>query len=202
MEGNDLLKSLPRFDVETVKGLRREILGAMILVAFSFFFHRFIYQKGVFALRQTDTSITSTLSEITRVRAETEAIEGLKKSVAEATDKLLRVEAGLRRLEERLPSEKHVSEILSRISGVDKGADVRILSIKPLPAEERAGLTRLPFQINMETHYIPFGEYLARIENLERLMIVDNFMIEMGEGKPARLNARLFLSAYVLGPGN
>jgi Tfp pilus assembly protein PilO len=188
--------------MEAIKGFRREILGAMILVAFSFFFHRFIYLKGVDTLRNTDTSITSTLKEITRVRAETEAIEGLKKSVAEATDKLLRVEAGLRRLEETLPSEKHVSEILARISGGVAESDIRILSIKPLPAEEREGLTRLPFQINMETHYIPFGEYLVRIENLPRLMIVDNFMIEIGEGKPTRLNARLFLSAYVLGPGS
>ncbi len=122
--------------------------------------------------------------------------------MAEATDKLSRVEARLRRLDERLPSKKHVSDILARISGGDMESDMRILSIKPLPAEERGGLTRLPFKINMETQYKTFGEYIVRIEKQERQMIVENLMIEIGEGKPTRLNARLFLSAYVLGSGS
>src|SRR3990172_7026816 len=93
----------------------------------------------------------------------------------------------------------HISRLLSDLS--DSGGDVKIVSIKPLAPEDKGELARLPFQINMESRFVSLGAYIERIENLPRLMVIDNITIEPKEEGSRVLNSNLFLSAYVLGYG-
>lgn len=199
MNGSALLKVFSGADMSVLKLFKKETMGAGVLIVLTIFFYRFAYQRNASEIRSLDTRIKETRAEIDKINAEIQTAENLRKAVTAAARELKRADESLKHLNERLPSGKQISKILSEISDNDLKGGVRILAIKPLPPEETGELIRLPFQITMETRFIPFGEYLERIEGLKRLMIVDNFLIESKEDPSNTLTAQLYLSAYILG---
>lgn len=194
----DLLKQLASIDLTWIAKLRRELIGLLLLIAISFLFHRHAYQWTVKASDSASVRIRSAQTEIKRIQGEIDAAEALKRTVEEATVNLKQIEARLGEMKERLPSDKHVSRILAEISGNGFKRGVHIVSIKPAAIEDNGELVRLPFQITMESDFKSFGEYLERIENLQRVMMVDNFKIEKKEGAATIVAGEVYLSAYVL----
>lgn len=191
----EALRALFKFDFSAVKSLRREILGVLIIISSSFLFYQAVYLKNVSELARVESGMTDTRAEIDRIKAEISAAEELKRTVSVASVNLVRLEDRLATLKERLPSDKHISKILAEISDIRN--DVRIVSIKPLPAEDKGELTRLPFQISLETRFNSMGNYIERIENLPRIIVVDNFMIEAKADEPV-LTLQMYFSAYIL----
>lgn len=196
----DILKKLQAIDLSWAGRLRKEFVGIAVLIAFSFFFYRFVYISNVKEASLADARIGSLNAEIVRLKNETQAAENLGRAVEEASVNLTLLNERLKNLKQRLPSDKHVSRLLAEFSDSNARKGLRILSIKPLQPEDKGELARLPFQISMETRFISFGDYLERIEKLPRLMIVDNFLIEQKEGT-LELTTQLYLSAYILSYG-
>lgn len=194
---SEALKYIPNVDMSPVFTFKRELVIAAGAAFIAFFFYRFVYLGNIEVMKKSDAGINAQRSEITRIRAEIRAGEAMKASFAQAEADLARVEEGLRVLNERLPSDRQISRILSEITVNGSGKDVRILSIKPMPPEEKEGLIRIPLQINAEGGFTATGDYIERIENLPRIITVDNFMIESKEGS-AVISSRVFMSAYVL----
>lgn len=192
------LGKLLHLDVHTLERLRFELIGAVALIVFTIVFYLF-WRSGVEEIARLDGRIAAANAEAWRIEAEASTIEGLGHAVSEAERNLAILEERLRAINERLPSDRHISRLLSDLS--DSGSDVKILSIKPLAPEDKGELARLPFQINMESRFVSFGAYIERIENLPRLIVIDNITIEPREEGSQELNSNLFLSAYVLGYG-
>lgn len=192
------LGKLLHFDVQTLERLRFELIGAVALIVFTIVFYLF-WRSGGGEIARLDGRIAAANAEAGRIEAEASTIEGLGHAVSEAERNLAILEERLRAINERLPSDRHISRLLSDLS--DSGSDVKILSIKPLAPEDKGELARLPFQINMESRFVSFGAYIERIENLPRLIVIDNITIEPREEGSQELNSNLFLSAYVLGYG-
>lgn len=190
-------KSL-KIDFQALGKLRFELIGAGILILLTFVFF-FIWRYNSAELTRLERAIALKTSEVTRIEAEASTVKGLEAAVGEASGNLTLLQERLRTMNERLPSDRHISRLLADLS--DSGHGVKIVSIKPLAPEDKGELARLPFQINMESRFVPFGTYVERIENLPRLMVIDNISIEPKEDGSNMLNSNLFLSAYVLGYG-
>lgn len=198
MNGNGVMKLVSGLDFKRLKAFKKEAIWLAALIALSFVFYRFVHLHNARALRQAETDMAAARSDIERLTSDITAAEGLRKTVAEASKSLKTSTERLARIEERLPTEKNLSKILSEISTEDSAGGVRIVSVKPLPVEDKGELVKLPFQITLEARFHAFGAYLERIENLKRVMIVENFLIEsMDDGKD-ELNSQLYLSAYIL----
>lgn len=196
----DLKKLLSSIDAVFLSRFGAEVIGALALMVFSFFFYRFGYLHNFRELSAIDEGIVSARNEITRIRQEAVSAEGLDRAVGEASENLRVLERRLKGLKEKLPSDKLVSRLLAEFS--ENGtAGLKVVSIKPLPPEDKGELSRLPFQITLESRFMPFGNYLERIENLPRLMVVDNFMIEPSEDGSNTLVSNIYLSAYILNNG-
>ncbi len=199
---SEVLKNIPGVDMASVFAFKREFVIAAVAVLLAFSSYRFVYLANIEAVKKSDALINAQRSEITRIRAEIRAGEAMRVSLARAEADLARVEEGLRALDERLPSDKQISRILSSISVNGPGGEhplrkgVRILSIKPMQPEEKEGLMRIPLQINAEGGFNATGDYIERIENLPRIITVDNFLIESKDG--AAVSSRVFMSAYIL----
>lgn len=201
MNKNDIVNYFNNLDFTLLKRFRREVPFAVALLLLSFVFYRYVYQRNVAVMDQADKNLQAAHAEVDRIKAEIQASESLKRSVDEAAASLKKAEEKFKSLNEKLPSMKRISRILSEIAGQDASGGVRILSVKPLPVEDKGELIRLPFQITLEARFQPFGEYLERLENLQRVMIVDNFLIEAKDDAKGTLTAQMYLSAYVFGPG-
>lgn len=194
----DILKIFSNIDLSRAVKLKREAFVALILVIFSVLFYRFIYLENLKLIGLIDSEISSARLETDTIMAEMRSAEGLRKAYETASGNQRRLEGRLRTLKERLPSDRYISQILAEIAGDDLKNGLRVVAIKPLPAEDKGELIRMPFQITLESRFIPFGDYLERIENLPRLMIVDNFMVEAKDEKTSSLTSSIYLSAYVL----
>lgn len=189
---------LLHFDVHALDRFRFELIGAVVLIVFTFVFY-LGWRSGKNETARLDGLIKAASAQISQIEAEAETIEGLDRAVNDASRNLALLEGRLKAVNERLPSDRHISRLLSDLS--DSGNDVKIVSIKPLAPEDKGELARLPFQINMESRFVSFGAYIERIESLPRLMVIDNITIEPKEEGSRVLNSNLFLSAYVLGYG-
>lgn len=192
------LGKLLHFDVHALDRFRFELIGAVVLIVFTFAFY-LGWRVNVNETTRLDGLIKAANAQVSQIQADVSTIEGLDNAVNDARRNLALLEGRLKAINERLPSDKHISRLLSDLS--DNGGDLKIVSIKPLAPEDKGELARLPFQISMESGFVPFGAYIERIENLPRLMVIDNITIEPKEEGSRVLNSNLFLSAYVLGYG-
>ncbi len=199
MNGRELLERLRAVDLQPLTHLRREAVFMALLLVSTVVFYRFVHMAGVRELGAMESSMRATRIEMDRVKNEVRAAEDMRKSVAEAAKNLKAAGEKLKYLQERLPAGKNISTILREISGGDERTGLRIVTIKPLPSEEKGALIRLPFQITLQSRFIGFGEYLERIEGLERVMIVDNFMIEAKDDSAPAVTSQVYLSAYIMG---
>lgn len=196
--GRDVMELIRSVDLKGLSAYRAELIGAAVMTVLSFAFY-LAWGHGSSEMKRLSGQIDGVRLEIKRVAEERTQAASLDRSVAEAAGRLAVAEGRLRSVREKLPTDRHVSRILSELS--ENGADARIVAIKPLPPEDRGELARLPFQITMEARYIPFGRYIERMEGLPRLVVVDNFTIAPAEEGSATLTSNIFLSAYVTGYG-
>lgn len=194
---SDMQKFLSSLRLSVADDLKKELIGVAILAAFSLLFYRFVYLGNVRKIADSELIITGSQKEIAAIKDEIQGSHRLKKSVEDASLNLNRLEARLKNIGERLPSDKNVSSLIAEISGNDSGTGVHVLGIKPLPHEDKNGLTRLPFLVTVEGRFTGIGDYLERIENMRRIMIVDNFMMEPKGDNPQVLSAQVYLSAYI-----
>jgi len=186
------------FDIHALDRFRTELIGAAVLIVFTIVFY-LGWHSAENETARLDGLIKAANAQVSQIEADASTIEGLDKAVNDAEKNLALLEGKLKAVNERLPSDRHISRLLSDLS--DSGGDVKIVSIKPLAPEDKGELARLPFQINMESRFVSLGAYIERIENLPRLMVIDNITIEPKEEGSRVLNSNLFLSAYVLGYG-
>ena len=192
------LGKLIHIDAKALGKFRFElaVTGALALLTLGFYS---AWQANKNEISRLDNAVKAASAESARIEAEASTAEGLDRAVSDASVSLALLEERLKAISERLPSDRHISRLLADLS--ESGQDAKIISIKPLPPEDKGELARLPFQISIESRFSSFGAYMERIENLPRLMVIDNVSIEPREEGSTVLNSNIFLSAYVLGYG-
>lgn len=195
------LKGVTDIDLSVLKELKVEIMIGIAFAAAGLIFFKFVYMQGLETAHMADARATDARAEITRVKADAQAAEKLLKSVKEASANLSLLEARLNSLRGRLPSDKRIAMILDEITGSNTLKRIRVIAVKPLPPEDKGELIRLPFQISVESGFFDFGGYIEMIEGLPRIIIVDNFMLELKDNDKAALTSQVYLSAYALSYG-
>lgn len=193
---NETLRALQNLDLSKLKAFKGELIAMLGLFVFSIVFYRFGYLRNANEISAIDRRIADGRAIMGKMEAEARASINLEKTAAEVSANLKLLEDRIKNFKERLPSDRQVSRLLGELSGAP-GAGIKIISIKPLIPEEKGELSRMPFQITMEARFIPFGDYLERVEKMPRLMIVDNFMLEQKDDSSAVLRAQVYLSAYM-----
>jgi type IV pilus assembly protein PilO len=194
----DIGKYLASMDLKWIKDLRRQFIAGIILVIASFAFYKFIFIKHKADIAVADTEIRNLASEMSRAGFEAEAIERLKKEIERSAQNQRDIDQRLLSLKERLPSDKRISRIISELSRAESPDGLRIVSIKPLQPEDKGEVTRIPLHVVVESGFIPFGRYMERIEGLQRITVVENFMIEPRDETGAVLSSQMYLSSYIL----
>ncbi|MBI5236120.1 MAG: type 4a pilus biogenesis protein PilO [Deltaproteobacteria bacterium] len=195
------LKTFKSVDSASLKLFRPEFIAVCIFIVSTFAFYRFVYRANAAEAIARDAKIVQLRADITRIQAEAASSEKMRVAVADASSDLAALEERLVNLKLRLPSEKQLSGILAEINANSGKKGVRIVSIKPQAVEDKGELARMPFHVVLECGFTSFGDYLDMIENLKRIIIVDNFLLENKDGASMALAAHIYLSAYVLKGG-
>ncbi len=107
----------------------------------------------------------------------------------------------LSRAKEMLPSREDVSGLLDGLTEPGRRTAVSVLSLLPYPPEDLPKLTRFSFKIQVEGRYRNIGRYLASLENMDRLVVVDNVQLSGGDGDNRKVQAQILASTYIFKEG-
>ncbi|MBI3398086.1 MAG: type 4a pilus biogenesis protein PilO [Deltaproteobacteria bacterium] len=190
---------MSRFEISKIAKYREAILIVMVMAAVAFFFYNYISSKDLTEAKRLDVQIHETMVEINKISAEMQETQRVAERLREAMEKLKEMEERFVITQNKLPSDKQLSSILKDLVGEDAKRDIKIASLRPMPLESKNEYFRLPFQMNMQARFKSFGEYLARIEDMPRIVTVENFRIDAKEESHPLLAIQLFMSTYVLG---
>ena len=195
----DIKDIISRLEMPSLSKRREEIIGLLIVVASAFFFYQYIYLKNAAEVKWLDLQIQTTMAEINRVSAEIKETQKVAERLKEAMERLKGMEDRFEVTQSKLPSDKQLSSILKGLVNDDAKRGIQFTSLRPMPLEAKGEYFKLPFQIAMQARFQTFGEYLERIEDMPRIVTVENFRIEAKEESQHLLSIQLFMNTYVLG---
>lgn len=204
----DIKDIISRLEIPAVREYREAVIGILLIAAATFFFYQYIYLKKVVELKRIDSQIQEVAADVNRVSTEIKETQKIAERLKDAMERLKDMEERFTVTQSKLPSDKQLSSILKGLIGDDRKRGIKFTSLRPLPLEPKGEYFKLPFQITMQAGFQSFGEYLERIEEMPRIVTVENFRIEAKEedqpptesigGKP-HLSIQLFMNTYVLG---
>src|SRR3972149_7001561 len=115
------LKSILKVNPLGLAAYRQEALGVLALVVVSIVFYKFVFLHDRAGIAALDAEIESLRAETARINAEIKSSLGLEKAVLEATKSLEAMDGRLKGLNQRLPSDRHISMLLSEFTAGGPG---------------------------------------------------------------------------------
>lgn len=195
----DIKDIISRLEIGRIKGYRETIIALLLAAAIAFFFYQYIYLKNAADVTRLDSQAQGIITDIDRISAEIRETQKVAQRLKDAMERLKNMEDRFMLTQSKLPSDRQLSSILKGLVGDDLKKGVKFISLRPLPLEQKGEYFRLPFQTTLQARFQPFGEYLEMIEEMPRIVTIENFRLDAKEeGKPL-LSIQLFMSAYVLG---
>ena len=122
---------------------------------------------------------------------------------------ILEKRSELTRLEEGLPQQERISDILKHLSQQASELGVTVVSVRPQPSRpypnaetplvvEGRVCHALPIQMQIECTYRTLGKYLESLtDNFPSVVTVDDLDIEREEGKLPNLKVTLLVTSYI-----
>ncbi|MBI3753899.1 MAG: type 4a pilus biogenesis protein PilO [Deltaproteobacteria bacterium] len=184
---------------EKIGEYRELIIILTTAVAIGFFFYQYIYLKNAAEIQRLDSQAQTIAADINKVSAEAQATQQTAQRLKDAMGRLKEMEEKFMITQSKLPSERQLSSILKGLVGGEAKRGIKFTSLKPLPLEQKGEYFKLPFQITMQGRFQAFGEYLERIEDMPRIITVENFRLDAKEESLPLLSIQLFMNTYVLG---
>jgi Tfp pilus assembly protein PilO len=197
---NSPLEMIRGVDLASINKYRKELIGLLIVISFSFFFYKYIHIANIKNIGVYKTKEQGMKTEVGRIRIEVRAIPKLEKRLQRLEDNLKRIEERFILLQGRLPSKKEISGILKELTNV-KRKHIRFKTLRPLPVEDKGEYLKIPFQITMDAGFKPLGDYIYQLEGMSRIFTIDNIRLDSTEEVAPALSVQLYVSAYMLEEG-
>jgi Tfp pilus assembly protein PilO len=111
--------------------------------------------------------------------------------------------------EKMLPAEKEIPTLLEHLSEIAKSSNVLIVEIVPgaQTAKDKAksqdqSYQEVPILINARSGYHELGKFIARLENSDRFMKVEDISIKANKSDPTKHNVEMNVLTYILAREN
>jgi Tfp pilus assembly protein PilO len=135
-------------------------------------------------------------SELRNAKMSSDRIAGLKKKLETDGKKV-------EEYEKRLPSEDEISEFLKSLSAMANDSKVRIVGIVPGSVsadkmDKDKDYKEIPVMMNARSGYYELVNFLAKLENADRLIRVVDIHIKGDRASPKKHDIELSLLTYAL----
>ncbi|MFH1238860.1 MAG: type 4a pilus biogenesis protein PilO, partial [bacterium] len=153
---------------------------------------------AIFLLSQTWLkSIKKTKSQLSTIEMNILAVKRAQEDIIKFETDIKTVEETLGQINEKLPSEKELPELLSKLAdlaSIFPGKDY--ISLTPGQTDDLGQYFKLPLVINLKCSYTDLLNYLQKLENLPRLVKLETIQISPAADNPAFLMVHLELNVY------
>lgn len=167
-----------------------------LIIGFAVFQNIYIIpkQKKIEVARKNLIQLTSEMSAL-QIRVDDKKLRARQEAIV--LEKYRSLEERLERAKEMLPNRNDVSGLLEGLTEPGKRTGVSVLSLLPYPPEDMPKLTKFSFKLQLEGKYRNIGRYLAALESLDRLIVVDNVQLTGSEGNSRNVQAQVLASTYL-----
>jgi type IV pilus assembly protein PilO len=117
--------------------------------------------------------ISAAESEQTTLRGQLAELEAIEAQAPE-------IEAQLAELQQKLPANPDLASFLDITTQIERDSQVSFVSIAPGDPTQAGSVATVPLTIVVEGGYFEVLEYLRRIEELPRLVVVDGISLTAG----------------------
>jgi type IV pilus assembly protein PilO len=172
------------------------VLFLGLIIGFAVFQNIYIIpkQKKIEVARKNLIQLTSEMSAL-QIRVDDKKLRARQEAIV--LEKYRSLEERLERAKEMLPNRNDVSGLLEGLTEPGKRTGVSVLSLLPYPPEDMPKLTKFSFKLQLEGKYRNIGRYLAALESLDRLIVVDNVQLTGSEGNSRNVQAQVLASTYL-----
>ncbi|MEE8319429.1 MAG: type 4a pilus biogenesis protein PilO [bacterium] len=172
------------------------VLFLGLIIGFAVFQNIYIIpkQKKIEVARKNLIQLTSEMSAL-QIRVDDKKLRARQEAIV--LEKYRSLEERLERAKEMLPNRNDVSGLLEGLTEPGKRTGVSVLSLLPYPPEDMPKLTKFSFKLQLEGKYRNIGRYLAVLESLDRLIVVDNVQLTGSEGNSRNVQAQVLASTYL-----
>ncbi len=175
------------------------LLAGMVLI-FGIFQNMYLLPK--------QKKIDETKGRVNRLASEINSLSDRVSSKKERARQEAKILKAYREMSEKLegakrmlPTRENMSVLLEELTTPGRETGISVLSLLPFPPEDTPRLTRFSFKLQLNGRYRNIGKYLVAIENLDRLVIVDNVQITGGDGSDNSVQTQVLASTYLMKEG-
>ncbi|MFQ5900374.1 MAG: type 4a pilus biogenesis protein PilO [Thermodesulfobacteriota bacterium] len=177
---------------------RKELIAILVILASGLLYYQVVYSKNMFMMDKLNEKVVSLKKEIAIYSRDVSAIKERADEMKTMREEVRRLERRFLLTKSRLPSERQLASIIKDITGDEIKGDIDFLSVKPLALEDKEEYFRLPFRIDVQGAFLDIAGYLKRLEELSRVINVENLRMESGRGRGKMLKVQVYASTFVL----
>jgi Tfp pilus assembly protein PilO len=150
-------------------------VGAVVLVLLWYFI--------LFA--PTSSDLSSTRDDVSEIESQNQELQNTVRRLKELSRNSVEQQAQLRTLRAAIPSTPDLGEFILQANEIASAAGIDWLSIAPTPPAASGGAgptSTITLSIQVEGQFSAVLDYLNRLEDLERLVVVDGVNVSVGGG--------------------
>ncbi len=171
-----------------------KIIGLIIIV---YIYYNYLYLPKKKQVNEFRFKLESIESEIKKARTDADYLEKMQKEIKT-------VEERWNYVKQKVPSKKQIPQILEALAKAATGSDIYYVSIVPEGTQYYSAIMiknltyeKLPIKINLQCRYKDLGDYISKLNNLYRLIKVEDIEINADENITPLLNVHLIVSTYI-----
>lgn len=175
---------------------RQMLVAAVVAVTVTVAFFFLLLSPKLAEIAEVQQSIEEARDEASRLQIEIDRLEDIRRQAP-------RTRARLAQVTDLLPSDAQLPTFIRQLQEAASLELVDLVSIapsQPQPIEGAEGIGAITVGIVVNTFFHPLESFLARLENLDRLVEVSSIAVTpAGQSIPVPLNVTLQLRLYVVG---
>jgi Tfp pilus assembly protein PilO len=180
------------------RNLARNLGFVAALVAVFLLFQTFYLAPRVRRIGAAQARVTALAGEIAALQGQVQDKRAAAQREAQVLEAFRRLSARAEQAKRMLPTRESLGALLRDLTEPGKRLGVTVASFQPLPSVDLPRLTRLPFKLRAEGSYRDIGRYLAVLENMDRLVVIENLQLACLDGSGRRVAADVFGSTYLV----
>jgi type IV pilus assembly protein PilO len=184
------------------RNLTRSLAMVAAMVALFLLFQVYFLaprQRQIASARNQADALTREIGALQALVSDKQARAQREGQVLEA---FRRLSARSEQAKRMLPTREGLGILLRDLTEPGKKLGVKVVSFQPLPPVALARLTKLPFKLQAEGGFRDLGRYLAALENMDRLVVVENVQVNALDGSGSRVTAEIFGTTYLFKEGS
>lgn len=148
----------------------RELVFLIVLLSVPVASFVFVFKPRNAEIRQASSEIEHKTEKLEQLREVSRRIENIGSAIEEWR-------SAVEQIEQKLPSEQGIEEILEQVWNLTKQNELVILATHAEPAVPAAAYMELPLKIEMTGNFDGFYQFLLELEQLQRITRVHQLKI-------------------------